>query len=476
MIPFLTHGGARLGAAISTKLRSRLARLVRRLAIIPLLTACASLPDYEALKPIELSPIRVVNAQGQLSPAKSSAVLQKLEGQGQSDLLRQHIAFMEAVGGPPLVLGNHARLLVDGPAAYTAMFGAIQAAKDHIHLETYILQDDAVGQKLSDILIRKRAQGVTVRVLYDSVGSHDTSKAFFENLASHGVIVHEFNPINPAEGRNWSLNNRDHRKILIVDGIVAYTGGINISSVYSSGSARRKKDRSPTEEGWRDTQIEIRGPAVAEFQKLFFDSWQRQHGPEITGGNYFPPLKPQGDKVIRVIGSTPSAEGNLMYLSLLSALRHADISIHITMAYFVPDPQTLAALADAARRGVDVQLILPGVSDFWAVLEAGRSYYKELLAAGVKIHERQDALLHAKTAVIDGIWSTVGSANMDMRSFLHNDEVNAVVLGAGLASEMEAMFKADLARSVPIDAKRWNDRPISQRFREWAARLWEYWL
>ncbi|MGE5386571.1 MAG: phospholipase D-like domain-containing protein, partial [Betaproteobacteria bacterium] len=391
-----TPGGAQRGAASFAQLRSRLPWLARRLAIVPLITACASLPDYDALKPADFSPIRIVSAQGQLPPAKSSAVLQRLEERGgQSDVIRQYVVFMEAEGGPPLVLGNHARLLVDGPAAYAAMFGAIQAAKNHIHLETYILQDDVIGRKLADLLIRKREQGVTVRVLYDSVGSHETSKAFFENLASHGVIVHEFNPINPAEGRNWSINNRDHRKVLIVDGMVAYTGGINISSVYSSGSARRKKDKPPTEEGWRDTQIEIRGPAVAEFQKLFLDSWQRQHGPEITGGNYFPALKPQGDKIIRVIGSTPSAERNLMYLSLLSALKHADISIHITMAYFVPDPQTLAALAAAARRGVDVKLILPGVSDFWAVLEAGRSHYSELLAAGVKIYERQDALLHA---------------------------------------------------------------------------------
>lgn len=451
-------------------------RLLWPLASIALVTACTATPEREALKPLDPSPVRVVSARGELSPARSAAVVQRLETQGESDLLRQHLAFMEAVGGPPLILGNHARLLVDGPATYAAMFGAIEAARDHIHLETYILEDDAVGARLAELLIRKRKQGVTVRVLYDSVGSHETDKAYFENLTRNGVVVHEFNPINPAAGRNWSLNNRDHRKILVVDGVVAFTGGINISNVYSSGSARRKASRPPTEEGWRDTQIEIRGPAVAEFQKLFLDSWQRQNGPAIPPGKYFPAMKAQGDKVIRVIGSTPDAETNHVYLSLLSAITHADISIHITMAYFVPDPKTLAALSDAARRGVDVKLILPGVSDFWAVFHAGRSFYSELLAAGVRIYERQDALLHAKTVVIDGVWSTVGSTNIDMRSFLHNDEVNAVVLGTGLASEMETMFRNDLARSTPIDARRWAERPIRQRLTEWVARMWEYWL
>jgi cardiolipin synthase len=177
-----------------------------------------------------------------------------------------------------------------------------------------------------------------------------------------------------------------------------------------------------------------------------------------------------------VVASGPGDPAPAIYLALLSAIRHAEKAVYITMAYFVPDPQTVDALKSAAARGVDVVLLLPSYTDFWAVFHAGRSHYNELLEAGVKIYERQSALLHSKTIVIDGVWSTVGSSNMDWRSFLHNKELNLVVLGREFGRQMEAMFEHDRGQSLRIEREAWSRRPLDMRMKEWAARLWEYWL
>jgi cardiolipin synthase len=222
--------------------------------------------------------------------------------------------------------------------------------------------------------------------------------------------------------------------------------------------------------------VRIEGPAVEQLQRLFLDTWSKQGGRPLPEREWFPTLKREGYHPIRIVGSGPGEAVPAIYVALLSAITYATKSVHITMAYFVPDPQTIKALKDAAARGVDVTMVLPSYTDFWAVFHAGRSHYSELLAAGVKIYERQDALLHAKTAVIDGVWSTVGSSNMDWRSFLHNYELNAVVLGWSFGLQMEAMFQRDLQGSVRVDPERWSHRPIEFRFKEWAARLWEYWL
>jgi cardiolipin synthase A/B len=378
----------------------------------------------------------------------------------------------------PLTSGNAVRLLIDGPRTYEAMFAAIAAAKDHVNLETYILEEDDIGKRFSDLLIEKADHGVQVNLIYDSVGALGTSHIYFDKLREHGINVCEFNPVNPIKGRLLALNNRDHRKLLIVDGRDAFTGGINISGVYSSAmfSKRRRARQSAY---WRDTHIEIRGPAARDFQKLFVDTWKQQGCAPLATRNYFPVLPREGSTVVRAIASSPNSQGmqhSLIYLNLLSAISHAERSVYITMAYFVPDRQTIDALKQAAQRGVDVKLLLPGFSDYWITFYAGRSCYDELLRAGVKIHERRDALLHAKTAVIDGVWSTVGSSNMDLRSFLHNNEVNAVVLGADFGRQMQQMFQADLDASVPVSLLAWEQRGPVERMKEAVARLWAYWL
>jgi len=468
-----------------------------------LLGACAKLPPVDpmiAAAGQAAAPPTVQMASGQMSAGAGQRMANTVDRY--SDDFSEHVAVEQAIVGTPLTAGNSVTLLQDGPASYRAMFAAMEQAKDHINVEFYIIEADAVGERLTAMLLKKRSQGVKVNLIYDSLGSSNTPREFFDRLREAGVKVLEFHPLNPAEAgkRGWQLNQRDHRKILIVDGTVAYTGGINFSGVYSSGSSPGSRSRGraaprvvtdfgdpeandaskdpkdPTRPGWRDTNIEVRGPAVAQFQQLFANTWLKHTGEALQPANYFPAPRAEGKQFVRVIGSSPDEPVPLIYATLISAMQHATRSIHITMAYFVPDPQTLAVMSAAAGRGVDVKVVLPSYSDFWATFHAGRSHYAGLLDADVKLYERQGALLHAKTIVIDGIWSTVGSSNLDWRSFVHNDEVNAVVLSPEFAAQMEAMFQRDLESSVPVTAESWKQRPFSDRVKEWGARVWEYWL
>jgi len=443
---------------------------------------CASLPD--ATREMETPQTQVVEfegARGPVSESRSDAIIEELQStSGDIDILQRHLAMEQAINvDSPLVLGNKLTLLQDGPATYQAMFATMRAAKDHIHLETYIFEDDDIGQQFADLLLERQAAGVQVNLIYDSVGGLNTPKEFFERLSAGGIQVLEFNPVNPLAGKKkeWLLNNRDHRKLLVVDGRTAFIGGINISETYSSGSSRRSA-RKPgaNAPGWRDTHLQIEGPVVAEFQKLFLDTWNKQKGPLLAGKNHFPKLDKQGDEIVRAIGSVSDDPGSPIYLTLLSAIDAAEQQVHITNAYFAPDPQFLKALTDAAQRGVEVKLILPSHTDSWAVFHAGRSHYSKLLRAGVKIYERCGAVMHSKTASIDGVWSTIGSTNLDWRSFLHNDEINAAILGRDFARQMDAMFARDLAESDAIDLDRWEQRSLILRLKEGAARLAEYWL
>jgi cardiolipin synthase len=317
-----------------------------------------------------------------------------------------------------------------------------------------------------------------VNLIRDSAGTFGTPAAFFQKLADSGVRILEFNPVNPMAGKKqWALNQRDHRKLLIVDGRTAFMGGINISSVYSGGSfSRDSHSTKPAAQAWRDTDLQLDGPVVAEFQKLFLETWESQKGAPLPALNYFPPPEKGGRLVVRAIGSSPDEPYSLIYATLLSAIGSAETSVHLTNAYFVPDPQLLAALESAARRGVDVTLILPSETDSWLVFHAGRRFYSRLLRAGVKIHERHGVILHSKTALIDGVWSTVGSTNLDWRSFLHNRELNAVVLGAEFGSQVQAMFDKDLVASEPVLLEKWERRSLDLRVKEWYSGVWAYWL
>jgi len=409
---------------------------------------CATLPDTDAIIARHTAQAaRFDNARGPLSAQKNAAILAELKRKsGDIDILEKQIALEQAIVGSPLVIGNKVILLQDGPATYSAMFAAIRKARDHINLESYIIEDDEIGRQFADLLLEQQGQGVQVNVIYDSVGAFNTPKAFFERLTQGGIAVLEFNPINPLKVRKeWLVNNRDHRKLIVVDGRTAFIGGINISSVYSSGSVARRTAKAPAKTvEWRDTHIQIEGPVVGELQKLFMGTWEKQHGKPLAPKTYFPALKAQGKDIVRAIGSTPDDPYSLIYLTLISAIGNAEKQVYLTNAYFVPDPQLLQSLIDAAGRGVDVKLLLPSHPDSETVFHAGRSHYSTLLEGGVKIYERTGALLHSKTAVIDGVWSTVGSTNLDWRSFLDNDEINAVILGREFAQQMQTQFARDL--------------------------------
>lgn len=463
----------------SASLRSPLPAVLWLLALCMLaLAGCRSLPriDPEAAVANPQKP-QVTAAKGPLSAARSKAILDTLKARApQTNIFERHLALEEALVGRPLVAGNKVTLLQDGEATYAAMLAVIRAARDHVHLETYILEDDEVGQMFSQALIDKQRQGVAVSVIYDAVGALGTPREFFKPLTEAGVRVLAFNPINPLVAKaGWNLNQRDHRKLLIADGRTVLLGGINISAVYSGGSLKSAPRRGKALP-WRDTHVQIDGPVVAEFQKMFIETWTRQKGEPLPPRNYFPEPVARGKEVVRAVDGSPEEPYSAIYATLISAINSAETEVLLTNAYFAPDPQLRTALAEAVRRGVDVRLILPSATDSGLIFHAGRSYYDELLRAGVKIHERRHALLHSKTAVIDGVWSTIGSTNLDWRSFLHNQEVNAVVLGADFAAQMKATFERDLADSDPITLDEWERRSLAARLKQGLARMWEYWL
>ncbi|MDB5774274.1 MAG: phospholipase D/Transphosphatidylase [Herbaspirillum sp.] len=460
---------------------------LHRLAVIGLVltgllgpAGCSSLPVLTPEMALNKhAPVRLEGARGPLSPQQSKAILTRLENGGKpTGIFEQHLALEQSIMGSGLVVGNKATLLMDGPSTYDAMFAAIAQAKDNIDMDTYIIEDDDMGRRFSDALIAKQKAGVQVNFMYDSVGSIGTPREFFQRLKDAGINVLEYNPVNPlALRKGWDINQRNHRKLLVVDGRVAFVGGINISSVYSSGSSFSRKTKKPptpgkSEEPWRDTHIRIEGPVAADFQTLFLNDWKQQKGDPLAARNYYPAIAPAGDDIVRAIGSAPDQPYSLIYVTLLSAINSAQSQVYLTNAYFVPDPQMLTALKDAVARGVDVRLLLPGKSDSALVYYTSRSFYEELLEAGVKIYERQQALLHAKTAVIDGVWSTIGSTNLDWRSFTLNQEIDAVVLGSAFGTQMQNMFNQDLKVSDEMTLEKWHKRPIGSRLKEFGARLW----
>jgi cardiolipin synthase len=452
-----------------------------RIAVLTLaltLSACASFrplpppPTAEAVP--ELATLAVIGPKGQLTRRARERLTQQLARFGDDNLLERHLAAMQAVSAAPLITGNRVRLLVDGPRAYDAMFTAIVAARQHINIEMYIFDEAHQGERaLTDLLVDRATHGVAINVLYDAVGSADTPPAVFEKLRAAGVNLCAFNPLDLAENRTGDFVQRDHRKIVVVDAQQAFTGGINFSATYTSSSRmRRSRVIDAKKEGWRDTQIGVQGPAALELQRLFLESWTKQKCPEKTAREYLPAPLEAGGTLLRVDASSVDLERNATYIAALSAVTFAAKSIDLTMAYFSPDSQLEDALRAAARRGVKVRLLLPGLSDFGGIVQAGRAHYSRMLKAGIEIYEERRSLLHAKTLSIDSIWSTVGSSNWDWLSFARNDEINVVVIDQGFAGEMRALFDDDLTQATAITLAEWKKRPFKQKLRE---RFWVIW-
>lgn len=462
------------------------------LCLLLLQAACSSLPARDA-KVEGARRVTVMGAAGVLTPSQEDRALRRVAAEGESDLLALHLRVLAGSGDVDLYRGNRTRLLVDGPATFGAMKAAIAQARGRVLLESYIVEDQGVAAEVAALLLQRAAAGVKVALLVDAVGSISTPDAFFKRLSDGGVAVCMFNPLNPSvrpgQGGLTRINHRDHRKLLVVDDDVAFTGGINISRVYGSGSFSRSGSSgsaAPADadgalaDGWRDTQIELRGPVVPALALVFARTW---HGQGCVGELGKPaaraagaPAAEPGQRIVKIMASDPRDQGNRIYTSLLAAVDESRSSVRMTMAYFAPGADFVQALCDASARGVRVELVLPGRSDSALVLHAGRSYYTQLLQAGVQIHEMAHAMMHAKTAVIDGVWSTVGSSNLDWRSFVDNSELNVIVLGEDFGAEMAALFNRDRAASQPVTPQAWSQRGLQQRALETLGRLAERWL
>lgn len=446
-------------------------------ALVSALSACA-VPNVNGVAATSPSgPQTLIGAHGPLSATRSREILDTLKRQSpDSDILDRHLAIEQAVTGVPLIAGNRTAILHDGGETFSAMFDAIRNAQAAVNLEFYTFEDvESGGEHLGALLVAKRAQGVAVNILYDSYGSVDTPPEFLKSLRAAGCLVLQYNPIDPLHSRGAYLpNDRDHRKLLIVDGLTAFVGGVNLYTGYQ-GHPHSELVGSGGDTGvfWHDTDLEIEGPAVAALQQLFVQHWADQGGPPLDQSTFFPPLRREGNEVLHVLGSTPSQPVPAYYATILSAITNAEQRIWLTTAYFVPTEDELDDLKSAARRGVDVRLMLPSQSDSPSAFDVGRSHYDDLLEAGVKLYEIQNEVLHSKTATIDSVWSVIGSSNFDHRSVLFNDEVDVVVLGRATAAQLEAEFQADEAKSRMIDATTWSHRPFEERIRELFARLWQ---
>ena len=391
------------------------------------------------------------------------------------ELLEHHHTILNNLG-TSFVAGNRLELLIDGSDTFPGMFKDLEQANISVLVESYTIDDSEIGEELSDILCRKASLGLDIFVIYDSVGSHETTAEYFENLENSGIVVCEYNPVNPLnDSGNGDLNNRDHRKLIVIDNDIAYTGGINISSEYSSSSIPRFSHKSE-DSGWRDTHLRLQGPIVNELTKTFLNTLEEQQCKLPSLPMHKPPGKNYDGSLVAILAATGEEDTSPIYEAILAAIDGSRQSILITIAYFSPDKKLVESLMHAANRGVLVELLMPEDPD-WALLKyASYSYFEELMQSGVKIHLYTDRMLHAKTVVIDDVWSTVGSMNMDMRSLKYNREINAIILDKHFAGEMSDTFEDDLKNSRNLDVEKWRQRGISCKMMEWFARLWERWL
>lgn len=371
---------------------------------------------------------------------------------------------------------NRVRLLVDGPATYSEMRAAIGVAQSYIYMATYGFGDESESRRFADLLKDRARAGVQVWLQYDAFGSLDTEEAMFEDLMAAGVRLTEYNPLTRFETMtSRTVNVRDHRKILVVDGRTGFTGGVNISEQYATSSVPHGQNEES--EGWRDTHVRLAGPAVLELAGIFESRWDGADSPAAAAAAMDSPDTPEDTEQVALRCADGDRPGwSAIREEYLHAIESAQQRIWITQAYFAPDPAFLERLTAAASRGVDVRLVLPAFSDIDLAVLAARARYASLLKAGARVFEFEPAVVHAKTAVIDGAWSTVGSSNLDSLSFRHNLEINVIVVGTNFANQLEQQFEQDQLRSVEIERTRWLSRPLMERVKERVAKAIDYWI
>jgi cardiolipin synthase len=364
--------------------------------------------------------------------------------------------------GPQFLAGNQTQVLRNGDEIFPAMLAAIQSAQSTITFETYIYWSGDIGRKFAQALAERSRQGVKVHVLLDWVGSAKIDGALLEQMTAAGVQVRKYHP--PHWSHIGQMNNRTHRKLLVVDGRIGFTGGVGIAPHWTG------KAQDP--QHWRDTHFQVEGPVVAQMQAVFLDNWIKVSGDVLHGPAYFPELTPVGNSQAQMFSSSTDGGSESMQLMYLLSISAASRSIDLSAAYFVPDELTSNALIEALRRGVKLRIVVPGPHiDSEAVRRASRARWGPLLAAGAVIAEYQPTMYHCKVMIVDGLFVSVGSTNFDNRSFRLNDEATLNIVDAAFAAQQSAIFEDDLGHSSQITLAEWRERPLQEKALERFASL-----
>ncbi len=374
----------------------------------------------------------------------------------------QFVRSMSSLLGPSLLAGNNVKVLVNGDQIFPAMLAAIRGAERTITFETYIYWSESIGQEFADALSERARAGIKVHVLLDWIGSVKMEQRYLDEMKHAGVSIERYH--EPHWSHLARLNNRTHRKVLVIDGRVGFTGGVGIADQW------RGDAQDPTQ--WRDTHFRVEGPVVAQMQAVFLDNWIKAQGTVLHDELYFPHLEPRGEMVAQMFSSSPSGGSESMQLMYMMAITSARSTIHLSSSYFVPDRLTTAALVTAAKRGVKIRIILPGEHiDTEIVRKASRAGWGDLLQAGVKIAEFAPTMYHCKVLVVDSLLVSVGSTNFDNRSFRINDEANLNVLDAGFAKQQVAIFETDWTLARPVTYEQWLHRSWQDKLLERLAAL-----
>jgi cardiolipin synthase len=364
--------------------------------------------------------------------------------------------------GPPILEGNKVEALINGDQIFPAMLAAIRDAKETITLETYIYWSESIGTEFSEALSERARAGVKVHLMLDFMGSMKMDNALVEKMKQAGVQVQRYH--KPVWWKLARMNNRTHRKLLVIDGKIGFTGGVGIADQW--------RGNAQDEDHWRDSHFRIEGPVVGQIQAVFNDNWTKATGTVLDGPGYFPELTPKGTMPAQMFSSSPTGGSESMHLMYLMAITAARETIDLSAAYFVPDDLTIRTMIAAAKRGVKVRLITPGkLTDSSLVAAASRDRWPELLDAGVQIAEYKPTMYHVKTLIVDNLLVSVGSTNFDNRSFSINDEANLNVMDQDFAAQMSAIYEQDWANATPVTEHKFAQRPWYQRFSTWAVSL-----
>jgi cardiolipin synthase A/B len=364
--------------------------------------------------------------------------------------------------GPPVVAGNRIEALQNGDEIFPAMLAAIRGARHTINFESYIYWSGDIGRMFADALAERARAGVQVRVLLDWLGSQKIEDQLLDEMRDAGVQIFLFHPL--AWYDIVRVNNRTHRKLLVVDGRIGFTGGVGIADKWQG--------HAQDADHWRDSHYRAEGPVVTQMQATFIDNWTKVSGKVLHGPEYLPDVAPLGDSRAQMFSSSPDGGAESMQLMYLLVIAAATRSIDLANAYFVPDELTSDALVAAMKRGVRVRLVLPGpIIDADVVRRASRSTWGPLLAAGAQIYEYQPTMYHCKVMIVDGLLVSVGSTNFDPRSFRLNDEANLNVYDRAFAATQERVFEQDIGRSKRVTLADWDNRPWHEKLMERAAGL-----